>query len=292
MIQLIHRHIVDMVREGLLQMEIKIMEWNIHQKGRTGKEIPLWILSEISEDINILILTEFNNKAGNINEFYQKIESMGFVCCETEYSYKYANDILIAVRGEEIVIKSVSYFKAYPDGMNNDSYIQWEHIPENLKVDIAVNNKPVTILGIRIKELSSDYNLRKIQMETLMKWVEEIANPIIISGDFNNLRVDTTEQEWNLNVLDGLLGEKFIRKTPFNHSWGLKRSKNGLLDGYIKNDHIICKDISKFTVGDYDWSFVSKRNYQFDNKYSYGCQNAIDIVGSPDHGILFASVKL
>ena len=57
-------------------MEVKIMEWNIHQQGRWGKRIPLWILDEIPQDINILTLTEFNGHAENIDEFYKKIKKL------------------------------------------------------------------------------------------------------------------------------------------------------------------------------------------------------------------------
>ena len=176
-------------------MEVKIMEWNIHQQGRWGKRIPLWILDEIPQDINILTLTEFNGHAENIDEFYKKIKAMGFYYCNTNYSFKSANDILIAVRGKEIRVESVSYFKAYPDEPNSTFCIQWKYIPENLRVDITVRNKPVTILGIRIKDLEIDYSSRKIEMETVMKWVKEITNPIVILGDFNNLHVNLDSQK-------------------------------------------------------------------------------------------------
>ncbi len=272
-------------------MEVKIMEWNIHQQGRWGKRIPLWILDEIPQDINILTLTEFNGHAENIDEFYKKIKAMGFYYCNTNYSFKSANDILIAVRGKEIRVESVSYFKAYPDAPNSTFCIQWEYIPENLRVDITVRNKPVTILGIRIKDLEIDYSSRKIEMETVMKWVKEIANPIVILGDFNNLHVNTRIQDWNLKVLDYLLGKEFIRKTPANHSWGLQYS-NGQFDGYIKNDHLICKNISEYEVENYAWNFISNINYQLDDKNRFGQQKAEVPVGDPDHGILFAKIKI
>lgn len=286
-------------------MEVKIMEWNIHQQGRWGKRIPLWILDEIPQDINILTLTEFNGHAENIDEFYKKIKAMGFYYCNTNYSFKSANDILIAVRGKEIRVESVSYFKAYADEPNSTFCIQWKYIPENLRVDITVRNKPVTILGIRIKDLGIrikdleidyssskiDYSSRKIEMKTVMKWVKEITNPIVILGDFNNLHVNTRIQDWNLKVLDYLLGEEFIRKTPANHSWGLQYS-NGQFDGYIKNDHLICKNISEYEVENYSWNFVSNINYQLDDKNRFGQQKANVPVGDPDHGILFAKIKI
>lgn len=270
-------------------MEVKIMEWNINQRGRTGKTIPLWILDKVPDDINIIVLTEFNCRAENIDEFYKKIQDMGFSYCNTYYSYKYANDILIAVRGKEIKVESVSYFKAYPDEPNSTCCIDWDSIPENLRVDVTVNNKPVSILGIRIKVLERDYDSRRIEMETVMRWVKEISNPIVILGDFNNLRVNTPIQDWNLSVLDELLGSDFIRTTPTNHSWGLAYF-NGQFDGYIKNDHIICKNINQCTVEQYDWNFA--KHYRRGVIDRFGKQKSIIPVGEPDHGILFAKIEL
>ncbi|TDM16038.1 endonuclease/exonuclease/phosphatase family protein [Macrococcoides caseolyticum] len=269
-------------------MEVKIMEWNINQRGRTGKTIPLWILDKVPDDINIIILTEFNCRAENINEFYTRMECMGFYYVTTNYSFKYANDIFIAIRDKGIRVESISYFKAYPDEPNSTCCIDWDSIPENLRIDVIIDNNLVTILGIRIKELKGDYDSRRIEMETVMKWVKEISNPIVILGDFNNLRDNTPIAEWNLNVLDNLLGSDFIRTTPTNHSWGLAYF-NGQFDGYIKNDHIICKNISRCTVEQYDWNFA--KHYRLDVIDKFGKQKLIIPVGEPDHGILFAKIE-
>ena len=87
-------------------MKLKIMEWNIHQQGRqwNGKtqtsndgDIPLWIIDQISDDISIVVLTEFNSHAKNIEEFYNKLMKKGFFYSSTNYSCGWANDILIAV---------------------------------------------------------------------------------------------------------------------------------------------------------------------------------------------------
>ena len=51
-------------------MELNIMEWNIHQKGRQYSKgrsadgsIPDWIVDEIPNDMNIVVFTEFNTHA-------------------------------------------------------------------------------------------------------------------------------------------------------------------------------------------------------------------------------------
>lgn len=276
--------------------KLKIMEWNIHQQGRQYKnrrsrdgEIPLWILDEIPEDVNIVVFTEFNSHAHNIQQFDNLLIEKGFCFSRTNYSCAWSNDILIAVRGEDIKIKSTSYVKAYSDMPNVTLNIDWDNIPENLRLDIRVGNKDIHLWGIRIKDLNSDYKKRKVEMETVMKWVKEISNPIVILGDFNNLRDKTPIAEWNLNVLDNLLGSDFIRTTPTNHSWGLAYF-NGQFDGYIKNDHIICKNISRCTVEQYDWNFA--KHYRLDDIDKFGKQESIIPIGEPDHGILFAKIEL
>ena len=175
-------------------------------------------MDEIPEDVNIVVFTEFNSHAQNIQEFDNLLIEKGFCFSRTNYSCAWANDILIAVRGEDIKIKSTSYVKAYSDMPNVTLNIDWDNIPENLRLDIRVGNKDIHLWGIRIKDLNSDYKKRKVEMETVMKWVKEISNPIVILGDFNNLRDKTPIAEWNLNVLDNLLGSDFIRTTPTNHS--------------------------------------------------------------------------
>lgn len=203
------------------------MEWNIHQQGRqyngTSRdgEIPLWIVDEIPDDINIVVFTEFNCHAKNINDFYEALSDKRFSYSTTNYSCAWSNDILIAVRGKEIAVKAVSYIKAYPDIPNTAFKIDWEIIPENLRVDINIGKKDIHFWGIRIKSLGSDYKKRKKEMETVLQWLKGIDGINVLVGDFNNLREDTPEQNWNLSVLDSLIAGNFERKTPLNHSWGV-----------------------------------------------------------------------
>lgn len=278
-------------------MRLKIMEWNIHQQGRqyngTSKdgEIPLWIVDEIPDDINIVVFTEFNCHAKNINDFYEALSDKRFSYSTTNYSCAWSNDILIAVRGKEIAVKAVSYIKAYPDIPNTAFKIDWEIIPENLRVDINIGKKDIHFWGIRIKSLGSDYKKRKKEMETVLQWLKEIDGINVLVGDFNNLREDTPEQNWNLSVLDSLIAGNFERKTPLNHSWGVSLNlKNKTFDGYIKNDHLIHSKEIHATVGSYKWSFLEKREYSLKKPRHY--KQELDIpVGEPDHGILIGECQ-
>lgn len=279
-------------------MEIlKIMVWNIHQQGRQGGKdgaIPLWITQQIPNDINIVVFTEFNSHAKNISSFYNTLASQGFSYSTTCHSCEWANDILIAIRGEKIKIDAVTYENAYPDSHSTNTNIDWDSIPENLRVDISVNGKSVYLWGIRIKDLNANYKQRESEMKTIMEWVNRVSGPRVLMGDFNNLRENTSEKNWNLGVLDSLLGNDFERKTPKeNHSWGVSMNEyDNSFDGYIKNDHLIhSNDIIATVAPTYNWDYLVNCEYQLQDP-KYGKCNLKIKVTHPDHGILFGELRI
>lgn len=277
------------------------MEWNIHQQGRqwNGKvsadcEIPLWITEQIPDDINIVVFTEFNSHARNIGDFYDMMSNKRFHYSSTNYLCGWSNDIFIAVR-DNISVEAVSYIKAYPDSPNTTFDIAWYTIPENLRVNFNIGEKRVNFWGIRIKDLQGDYKKRSIEMKTLMRWLEETDGMNILVGDFNNLRENTPEEDWNLTALDSLLGENYKRITPKNYSWGVsKLVSNNTFDGYIKNDHLIYSigtGLEKVKVELYNWNYLSNCSL-FLGEEKYGKQNLEIPPGQPDHGILIAEIDI
>lgn len=285
-----------------MERKLKIMEWNIHQQGRQwdGKSndcgIPLWIVDQIDDDINIVVFTEFNSHAQNIEYFYQKLQKKGYSYSTTSYSCGWANDILIAVKAEEtLVVEAVTYVKAYPDLPNTSFDIDWSNIPENLRIDVIIDEMRVHIWGIRIKDLNSDYKKRSFEMSTVMKWLEKVDGVNLLVGDFNNLRDNTPETDWNLTVLDSLLGKNYKRITPANNSWGVSQTEaNKKIDGYIRNDHIIYSVgtvIKNVEVEPYRWTFLYNCSYTL-GELNYGKRNLNIPVGEPDHGMLVAVVTV
>lgn len=114
------------------------------------------------------MLTEFNSHAENISDFYNDLLKKGFSYSSTNYSCGWANDILIAVRGNDISVEEVSHINAYSDNPNTTFDMTWENIPENLKVYIKVNEKAFHLWGIRIKDLQCNYEKRKIEMQMVI----------------------------------------------------------------------------------------------------------------------------
>lgn len=270
-------------------MKVKIMEWNIHQQGRQGGkdgDIPIWISDCIPEDVSIAVFTEFNTHANNIEEIYRKLKEKEYCYYTTAYSYKFSNDTLIAVRGMEV--KGYSYVNAYDELPEN----VLKKTPENLRVDITIGKKEVHVWGIRIKDLRSDYKNRKVEMDTIMTWLNKTTDVNIVVCDFNNLREGTSEKNWNLNVLDKSLdGVSYNRITPMNHSWGVSKLPDSSFDGYIRNDHLICPKDIKASVEEYKWEFLLNKNYDLEAP-KYGKERLVIPVGEPDHGILIGTVEL
>lgn len=278
---------------------LKILEWNIHQQGRKSKIIPMDIIKYIIGE-DIIILLEINTKSTNFNEFREALTQKGYklyMACYWECDY--ANDILIAVNSTnniDIRVKRVSYYTAYSSRAenNNDGYF-----PENIFLDTEINNMHYVIAGVRIKELNSNYQMRKKQMETLIDWTNEIKVPIILLGDFNNLRENTPENRWNIRVLDNKIKGKFIRKTPkSSHSWGVSYYPcEEKYDGYIKEDHLLLSASIRETdkVGlRYCWDYLDDNIDRCVVKdiNSFG-QKQINVpIGFPDHAIFKVRIPL
>lgn len=277
---------------------LNIIEWNIHQQGRKSDIIPMFILDYIQKDTDVVVLLEFNSQSSNFHEFRKELNAKGYRVFVTDYQEcAYANDILIAVKSTgNILVKSINYYMAYN---NNSPNYDESVIPENLFLEVLISNKRYIIAAIRIKELDKNYKKRKQEMKSLVEWTEKIDSPIILVGDFNNLREGTKIKEWNIQVLDSLIVDKFIRKTPSNnYSWGCSYYPyESKYDGYIKEDHLLYStSLAKIGIdcADYSWDFLENKSDQYKMKAvnSYGQQEIEFPTGFPDHAILHIQINL
>lgn len=270
---------------------MKLLEWNIHQQGRHSKELPMDILNYINGE-DIIVLLEVNRKSQNYEEFSEKLIKKNYEIYVTDYgNCAFANDTLIAVRTESnIKVKSIDFKKAYAPAYNTE----YDDIPENLFIHAEYNNQAFIIAGIRIKEENGKYEKRRKQMEKLLSWIKEIQLPIIVLGDFNNLRAGTPRTEWNINVLTEMIKSVgLVRKTPKEKcSWGVSYYENrGEYDGYIQEDHMLLssfilekKEIQLQYCWDYIKEHIQKCTVKEPNKYA---QREIYVpLGVPDHAAL------
>ncbi len=123
-------------------MELNIMEWNIHQKGRqysngrsADNPIPDWIIDEVPNDMNIVVFTEFNSHARNISDIYSKLKAKGFSYYSTKFECPWSNDILIAIRGEQIEVKSTSAVDAISESRIRK--VLMNEYPDSIKIIIS-----------------------------------------------------------------------------------------------------------------------------------------------------------
>lgn len=270
---------------------MKVLEWNIHQQGRISKELPMDILEYINGE-DIIVLLEVNRKSQNYEEFSKNLKNKSYEIYVTDYdSCDCANDILVAVRTESnIKVKNMDFKKAYDPAYHTE----YDDIPENLFIQAEYNNQPFVIAGIRIKEKKGRYEKRRTQMEKLISWIEEIKLPIIVLGDFNNLRAGTPIKEWNLDVLDNMIKSiGLFRKTPKEKcSWGVSYYIDRMeYDGYIQEDHMLLSSclLEKRKIKlQYCWDYIKDHiqecTVKEPNEYA---ENKINVpVGVPDHAAL------
>lgn len=276
--------------------KITILEWNIHQQGRKSTEIPMNILNYITEDVDVAMLLEINGNSSNIDEFRKRLNDKGYGVYITDYkACPYANDILIAVK-ENILIMEIRYYNAYNSTkLKNNTR---NTIPENLFISVEFNNKSFILAAIRIKDLDGDYKMRHEQMKNFVEWTDKMKIPIIIMGDFNNLRDNTPIEDWNIKILDQTIEGKFNRKTPNNmYSWGVAYDVDDKkYDGYIREDHLLYSTSLNINVDSVNYSW----NYLIDNINNcnvgivdrYGKRKIEINPGFPDHASLKVCLEL
>ena len=185
--------------------KMTILEWNINQRGgRAGGVIPSWVKNEVG-NFDLAVLTEFCTKCKGRDAFVEDLKQRGYACVCSENGG--GNDVLIAVKREFPILKTV-----WEPCYAKDS------VPENLRVDIDCHGQKLTVAGIRIKTIEQ-MTKRKQEFKWALKWLENVEGPVLITGDCNNNRRDTTNTDWSLRVMEEQLEKKgFHLHTPAGSS--------------------------------------------------------------------------
>lgn len=256
--------------------KLTIMEWNIHQQGLYCKDtpLPIWIIDEFAGS-DIVVLTEYCHRNNRSEEFVQAIREKGYHCVFSKNTG--GNDILIAVKDCYPVVEHTF-----------EACYGIDHIPENLRVDIMVGEGIISVVGVRIKTVG--YTERKTELEWLMKQIKDIANPIVITGDFNNNQRKTIEKRWNLDVLDKCLLPGFARITPDGSSIFEEKSRSE-----FPEDHFLAKGMTLEALP-YDREFCTRHKtiYQWGKDFQlYKGKDDVEHirVGYPNHAILKGSIE-
>lgn len=287
---------------------MKVMTWNINQQSGRRDQIPDFVIDEVMK-ADMAIITEFKKPQEKLDEFEKKLE---------EYWLCYSP----ATRHNEILIAVKKKLTAEPVIIEQDR-IDIER-PNLLQIYITINEKPMRIIGTRIRirdDSKSDYIERKQQLNNFICELNKADNDrLLIAGDFNNLKLHGVQNKtycevrgeyegkasydtYNYHILkDSLLAAGLILHTPEGNqcSWGYKlNGDNGDWDkeGYVKNDHFATTDNIGLSDMKYDVSFITPENkYEKPNiktiKNSRGYWETKICPPLPDHAILTANLEL
>lgn len=83
-----------------------------------------------------------------------------------------------------------------------------------IKCKLKESEKIFAIAGIRIHAMNIKDGEKEAQLQSVLNELE-VENTVIIAGDFNcNRRSFTDVNAWNLNKIDNVINEKYVRVTP------------------------------------------------------------------------------
>lgn len=292
---------------------MKVMTWNINQRSGKRDNIRDFVIGEIKK-VDIAIITEFKRPQEKLKEFEKELDEY-WLCYSPATRH---NEILIAVK-KELTAEPIIEEWEKEDG----------DTPDFLQIYITVNNKPLRIIGTRIRtgnNLRIDYIERKQQLDNLICELNKTKNErLLIGGDFNNSIIrgaqDKTYYEvreeyhytskgelsalydtYNYHILkDGLIAAGLILHTPEGKQYSCGFNLNGKTeewdDGYLKNDHFAATENIKLSNVEYDKKFINPKNgYTKPNVKttlnSKGYWETEICPPYPDHAILTADLKL
>lgn len=182
-------------------MKSKVIGWNINQRSGMGKGIPQFVIDElIDQNADIIVLTELFQHS-TIGYFWAEMERAGYQHAVTQNDG--TNEVGILWK------KDVYTFLAVDDSVVTT--MKNNH-PNFLLVDLEdQNGQLLTVAGFRIRMV--DYSQRAEELEIVVNKAKEKKNPVLMIADCNNLRRETTETSWNLQVVDHILSQVDSRDT-------------------------------------------------------------------------------
>lgn len=226
-------------------MKSKVIGWNINQRSGMGKGIPQFVIDElIDQNADIIVLTELFQHS-TIGYFWAEMERAGYQHAVTQNDG--TNEVGILWK------KDVYTFLAVDDSVVTT--MKNNH-PNFLPVDLEdQNGQLLTVAGFRIRMV--DYSQRAEELEFVVNKAKEKKHPVLMIADCNNLRRETTEASWNLQVVDHILSQGgFERHTPCGQSIFEEHADRGYAYEFAE-DHLITRDIV-VELGDYDREFVRR----------------------------------
>jgi hypothetical protein len=248
-------------------MEIKYIEWNLHSMGGVGYEIPCFIADYVKQ-VDIFVFVEFCISEG-WNKLKEDLKDFDLYC--SPYVSKGYNQVCIGIR-KGINYKLLSVISKDVCDVN---------IPEFLQLNIEIEDKKLSIIGVRIKTESDtkllQYNYLKINLQNIENF--------LCLGDFNGVNntlcdvFSPVAYVYGPRILNGY--HSFVHRNGgvCGLDWLISKGVEDVYNGY--------PDDKDSPIATYDWSFITEAN-GYGNKTKY---DFLGIKGLPDHAILKGMVK-
>lgn len=242
---------------------MKIIEWNLHKMTNSIEVEDFVKDSIIKENPDIICLVEYLTD----EKIETALENEYWICESNTIS---GNKIFIGVKkslakkGIEVIVKN-----------------EVEDCYNFLHVDFEKKNgQTFSVIGVRMLSPID----ASIQTKPLLKYLKQINNSFICTGDFNIL--DKRMERWFPEIKVSEITSSELSRYSYIYT-----DSDKLINGLGSIDHILhSDDISSNSK--YNWDFLSLDNHYPDIK-EIKCGNRWSIEpGYPDHAMLISEIKL
>lgn len=253
-------------------MVVKVLEWNINQKHLSNT--PAMVIIEIMrQNADIIVLTEFYKTLNYFDVIVTPLQEYGYcVFLDSRPAKNNIRQVLIAIR-KNIIANQYIEVQELPD---NEANIKDGRFPNFLRVDVVMEDIPITIIGTRIrvwKSAGREERLhRQNQFLELLKQIPEDRR-VVILGDMNisnNPEYKRENSEWHYdNIYQKFLSDKKLTLCVPNKG-NSPTGSNWKLDHLIISNGITLEEPAQYAERS---SWPKRINY-------------------PDHAILTATIKM
>lgn len=276
-------------------MKLSMMFWNIHGAASAGwsngYEIPKFVVDKImDEKKDVIILCEFVISKG-WDYLQEQLEKNGYIWMISAQSGR--NGMLMAFSSKVVnpkilknnIHKRETVLSTLGDTTESDYFDVCLEIDE--KRVHFIDTRIMNLLGERTKEEKEIF--KKKQMKEIEKYFSTIPSDeaFICAGDWN---MYSTQLGDNINHLYRVKMPKWTKEKEGDlkslDTWSFVCSNGNKL----VLDYLLYKNVSIETIHYDGWTFVEENEAIYHNRKKDEYKS--DLLGLPDHDILYMDVKL
>lgn len=268
---------------------MKVYEWNIGMAAtipsNNGHKLLDWVIDEIIKDNpDCIILTEFVVAKG-IDYYIYVLENNNYHWFISSVTKN--NGILIALKSCSFNFKDTFDYSKITVKNGNDVLIG-NDLPDFYEIKVTWNNKPLSIIGVRIKGdiTGTNTKYRRNQFQALDDYLSKQNHNVLCVGDYDAFWGNSWSTNKNTTLRRTAANGYQIYTPKYNKDKGDWYSY--FEPNTFKNltDHLITNIDNPMIMVEYDWSFINPARYNV----SIAAESANKPKGMPDHEILKATI--